>query len=223
MREKLSAITTIHCLFPYLEVGNSCFYVVRKPRIFFRGVILSGEYQRHFGRLLSANWPVTERKASHGIPCFQFGHHRHSQINQWWAHRYERKMKGAIKAVDSQTIFAINLKNTELAGNAQNRIDEEIGVSNSTLSDWIAARSYPRPDRLLRLASVPGVSKSGLTGERTAVRMGELHNPMTLLHWQKIWAVTNQHEWLLENWYVEVQYIGHKYKAREGEPTLAQE
>ena len=58
-------------------------------------------------------------------------------------------MKGAIKAVDSQTIFAINLKNTELAGNAQNRIDEEIGVSNSTLSNWITARSYPRPDRLL--------------------------------------------------------------------------
>ena len=95
-------------------------------------------------------------------------------------------MKGAIKAVDSQTIFAINLKNTELAGNAQNRIDEEIGVSNSTLSDGIAARSYPRPDRLPRLASVPGVSKSGLTCERMAVRMGELHNPMTLLHWQKI-------------------------------------
>ena len=44
-------------------------------------------------------------------------------------------MKGAIKAVGSRTFFAINLKNTELAGNAQNRIDEEIGVSNSTLSD----------------------------------------------------------------------------------------
>ena len=44
-------------------------------------------------------------------------------------------MKGAIKAVDSQTIFAINLKNTELAVNVQNRIVEEIGVSNSTLSD----------------------------------------------------------------------------------------
>ena len=46
--------------------------------------------------------------------------------------------------------------------------------------------SYPRPARLLRLASVPGVSQSDLTGERMAVRMGELHNPMTLLHWQKI-------------------------------------
>lgn len=76
-------------------------------------------------------------------------------------------MKGAIKVNDSRTIFAVNLKKyTELTGKTQNRIAEEIGVSKSTFSDWIAARSYPRPDRLQRLASVLGVSQSDLT-ERT--------------------------------------------------------
>ena len=41
-----------------------------------------------------------------------------------------------------------------------------ITVNDSPFSDWIAARSYPRPDRLQRLASVLGVSQSDLT-ERT--------------------------------------------------------
>ena len=60
-----------------LEVGNSCNNTVRKLQNFFRGIILSEEYQRHTECLLSSDWLVPQRKASHGIPEFQLDHHHH--------------------------------------------------------------------------------------------------------------------------------------------------
>lgn len=63
----------------------------------------------------------------------------------------------------NKEIFAKNIKKQIInKGKDRKQIAEELGVSYSTLTDWVNGKKYPRIDRIERLAEYFGVSKSDL-------------------------------------------------------------
>ena len=63
----------------------------------------------------------------------------------------------------NKEIFAKNIrKQINNKGKDRKQVAEELGVSYSTLTDWVNGKKYPRIDRIERLAEYFGVSKSDL-------------------------------------------------------------
>lgn len=67
----------------------------------------------------------------------------------------------------NKEVMAKNLKYyMKKSGITQKELSEIIGISTSTLNDWIKAKKYPRIDKIELLASYFGVLKSDLIEER---------------------------------------------------------
>ena len=67
----------------------------------------------------------------------------------------------------TQEIFSRNLVRylTE-SGKTQKEVADAIGVSAGTFCDWVKQRSYPRMDKVQKLADYFGINKSDLVEER---------------------------------------------------------
>ena len=66
----------------------------------------------------------------------------------------------------SQEIFSKNLSRyLAESGKTQKEVAAAIGVSTGTFCDWVKQRSYPRMDKVQRLAEFFGISKSDLVEE----------------------------------------------------------
>lgn len=69
----------------------------------------------------------------------------------------------------SKELFAKNLrKYIEESGKTQIQVAKEIGVPRPTLMDWLAAKKYPRIDKIELLANYFGILKSDLIEEHTS-------------------------------------------------------
>ncbi len=63
----------------------------------------------------------------------------------------------------NKEIFSRNLKRyIDKSGRTQKEIAEEIGVGQSTFTDWVKGRIYPRMDKVEKLANYFGIQKSDL-------------------------------------------------------------
>lgn len=73
-------------------------------------------------------------------------------------------MNNLIKTeLGNKEIFSRNLKRyIEKSGRSQREIAEEIGVGQSTFTDWVKGRIYPRMDKVEKLANYFGIKKSDL-------------------------------------------------------------
>ena len=66
----------------------------------------------------------------------------------------------------NQEVFSKNLRRyVEASGKSQKEIAAAIGVSPSSVCDWINFRAYPRADKLQLLAELFGIKRSYLTEE----------------------------------------------------------
>lgn len=66
-----------------------------------------------------------------------------------------------------RNIFAANLKRyMKLSGKEQSDLVKELGVTSSTVSDWVNAKKYPRVDKMQAIADSLGVLLSDLREEK---------------------------------------------------------
>lgn len=69
---------------------------------------------------------------------------------------------------DNRDVFARNLsKFIKLKNKTQTDLVNDLGVSQSTVSDWINGKKYPRIDRLQQIADYLDVFKSELTEDKS--------------------------------------------------------
>ena len=72
----------------------------------------------------------------------------------------------------SKELFAKNLrKYIEESGKTQTQVAKEIGIPRPTLMDWLAAKKYPRIDKIELLANYFGILKSNLIEEHSSSDM----------------------------------------------------
>ena len=72
----------------------------------------------------------------------------------------------------SKELFAKNLrKYIEESGKTQTQVAKEIGVPRPTLMDWLAAKKYPRIDKIELLSNYFGILKSDLIEEHPSCEM----------------------------------------------------
>ena len=63
----------------------------------------------------------------------------------------------------TQEIFSANLKRyVKLSGKMHKDVAKAVGVCKGTFCDWMNGRSYPRMDKVQRLADYFGITKSDL-------------------------------------------------------------
>ena len=69
--------------------------------------------------------------------------------------------------VGARIVFANNLNSyLKKAGKNQSDLQEYIGCSASTVSDWCKGNKYPRPDKMQRISEFFGVLMSDLVNDR---------------------------------------------------------
>lgn len=72
-----------------------------------------------------------------------------------------------LTSLGNKEVFSRNLqKYIELSGKERSEIVEEIGFNYSTFTDWVNGNTYPRIDRIEKLANYFGISKSDLIEEK---------------------------------------------------------
>ncbi len=70
-------------------------------------------------------------------------------------------------STDQRAIFAKNLKNLLKRNNKnQTNLTENLGVTSSTVSDWVSGKKYPRVDKMQAIADLFGVPISALREEQ---------------------------------------------------------
>lgn len=70
--------------------------------------------------------------------------------------------------IGNKEIMAKNLRYyMKMSGKTQKDLSEIIGVSTSTLNDWMKAKSYPRIDKIELLANYFGILKSDLIEDKS--------------------------------------------------------
>lgn len=70
--------------------------------------------------------------------------------------------------VENKTVFARNLKHyIELNDVRKIEVARAVKVSSGTISDWLSERSYPRMDKIQRLAEFFRIEKSDLIEEHS--------------------------------------------------------
>lgn len=70
--------------------------------------------------------------------------------------------------LDNRTIMAKNIRrHMEAAGVKPKDVCDALKIPMPTFSDWINAKTYPRIDKIERMAAYFGVSKSALVEEDT--------------------------------------------------------
>ncbi|HHY53374.1 MAG TPA: helix-turn-helix transcriptional regulator [Clostridiales bacterium] len=69
---------------------------------------------------------------------------------------------------DAREIFAQNLRELlRRTGRTQADLVRELELRQSTVSDWMSGKKYPRVDKIQLLADYLGVNRSDLTEERS--------------------------------------------------------
>ena len=75
-----------------------------------------------------------------------------------------------IKMLGNKEVMAKNInKYMKMNKISRNKMSEALGVSYSTLSDWVNAKTYPRIDKIEMMANYFGVSKSDLVEDKQTV------------------------------------------------------
>ncbi len=75
-------------------------------------------------------------------------------------------------AEKNKKIFAYNLYYYMTTKNkTQNDIVRDLGITSSTVSDWVLGKKYPRIDKMQMLADYFGILKSDLTEERAEAQL----------------------------------------------------
>ena len=85
----------------------------------------------------------------------------------------------------SKEVFARNLKTyMDRRGMTQRELADIVGVSNSTLNEWLKAKKYPRIDKIDRMADYFGILKSDLIEDKKnpATMDGMSENRKKLMH-----------------------------------------
>lgn len=73
-----------------------------------------------------------------------------------------------MQSLGNKEIMAKNLKHyLERSGKSQKDLAEVLGVSTSTLNDWVKGKKYPRIDKIELLARFFGILKSDLIEDKT--------------------------------------------------------
>lgn len=76
----------------------------------------------------------------------------------------------------SKEVFAKNLKRyMDEAGINQKELSDIVGVSTSTLNDWLLAKKYPRIDKIERLANHFNILKSDLIEDKAPLPANIIH------------------------------------------------
>lgn len=71
-----------------------------------------------------------------------------------------------MSSLGNKEIFSRNLKKyIDISGKDRKDIAKDLKISYSTFTDWINGNSYPRIDRIEKLANYFGISKSDLIEE----------------------------------------------------------
>ena len=82
----------------------------------------------------------------------------------------------------TQRIFSDNLvRYLAKSGKTQKEVADAIGVSTGTFCDWVKQRSYPRMDKVQKLADYFGINKSDLV-EETSLEKEEDQEVIELFH-----------------------------------------
>ena len=75
-------------------------------------------------------------------------------------------------AEHNKRIFANNLYYyMQIKSKTQNDIVRDLGITASTVSDWVLGKKYPRIDKMQKLADYFGILKSDLTEEHTEAQL----------------------------------------------------
>lgn len=73
-----------------------------------------------------------------------------------------------MKNYENKTVFSTNLRfYIAKKGVAKQDLARAVGVSNSSITDWVQGRSYPRMDRIQKLADYLGCEKLDLIEEHS--------------------------------------------------------
>jgi transcriptional regulator with XRE-family HTH domain len=79
-----------------------------------------------------------------------------------------------VDSLGNKTIMAENIVYyMQRDGIDRNTLSKLVGAPYTTVSDWINAKTYPRIDKIERMAQIFGVTKSALVEKRPANIVGE--------------------------------------------------
>ena len=82
-------------------------------------------------------------------------------------------------ALGNKEIMAKNIsKYMEKAGVDRNKLSADLGISYTTITDWIKGKTYPRIDKIELLSNYFGVSKSDLV-EESVSDISTIYNQLT--------------------------------------------
>lgn len=106
-------------------------------------------------------------KTQKNIRFVHFEHNERLDKSSVLPYYYTKRSVNMNKVVKSnlgnKEIFSRNLKRyLENSGKKQNEAAKFVGVSTGTFCDWMKGRSYPRMDKVQKLAEFFGIKKSDL-------------------------------------------------------------
>lgn len=85
--------------------------------------------------------------------------------------------------VENKTVFASNLRHyIQLNNVLKIEVARAAKVSSGTVSDWLSERSYPRMDKIQRLAEFFHIEKSDLIEERSSDLQYSISRPALNLY-----------------------------------------
>ena len=93
---------------------------------------------------------------------------------------YDKKGLRNMNSLGNKAIMAANIKKfLELTGKTQKDVCKELGFKESTFSDWLNAKVYPRIDKIEILANYFGVKKADLVEDASKHQNIELTSQET--------------------------------------------
>ena len=95
----------------------------------------------------------------------------------------------------NKDVFAKNLKKyMQLNGKTRNEVCQALGLKNTTFTDWVNGKKYPRMDKIEMLANYFGIKKSDLIEDNDSflIELVEDSNKdERLLAYERNIAITN--------------------------------
>lgn len=88
---------------------------------------------------------------------------------------YDKEGWKVMNNLGNKAIMAANIKKyLEITGKTQKDVCKELGFKESTFSDWLNAKVYPRIDKIEILANYFGIKKADLVEDHTTNQNIEL-------------------------------------------------
>lgn len=95
-------------------------------------------------------------------------------------------------ALGNKEIMAKNIsKYMEKAGVDRNKLSTDLGISYTTITDWIKGKTYPRIDKIELLANYFGISKSDLV-EDSVSDISTIYNQLVPPRQEKVYNFAEQ-------------------------------